>query len=357
MRLLISSLRENNPEWGAQTIRVELEVTHNFCAEQLPGVDSIHRYLKSKDFILKKAPRGVMPEAPVSKVKHSHDLWEMDAQGAEYVKGVGYIAMINIKDSKSKAYISSFPVQVKNAKTKPRIEHYLWAMRFGFEQFGLPKAIQVDRDTAFVDSKPTSPFPSLIHLYLIGLGIEIHFIKVPPPQKQAMVERSHQTMSKQALRGKTYRNWQELLTNTDRRRMIMNEHYPCRTLDKKSPLQACKQAIHSGRNYKVEQEENLLDKRLIETYLSQCIWYRKTAKNKTLSLHAKPYYVNLADSHITLKVTFDPEKEELIFCSYEGKTVQRIEVKEFAKILLKQQTTKQLMLTKKNIKCSPDFIL
>ena len=356
-RDLITKLRKRNPGWGALNIRLELEVKYKCNKEHLPSTDGIHRYLKEQGLIPERIPRSTLPESKPSKVKDFHDLWEMDAQGAEKVSDLGHIAMINIKDSKSKVYVSSFPTLVGSAKTKPKTDHYLWAMRFGFEQFGLPKAIQVDRDTAFVDSKPTSPFPSLIHLFLIGLDIDLQFIKVPPPNKQAMVERSHQTMERQVLRGKSYTCWHDLLVNTNYRRKMMNEYFPSRSLNKQAPLQAFPAAAHSNRTYRLAEEEQLLSINRIEKYLASCTWYRKTAKNKVISLHGKPYYLNQAESSVYLKIQFDPKRQKLIFRNDKELVVQEVEVKDFVRKLLKQPPVNELLKTKEKILNQSDFIL
>ena len=85
-----------------------------------------------------------------------------------------------------------------------------------------------------------------------------------------MVKRSHQTMENQVLKGKTYQNWQELFVNTNKRRRILNEKYPCRTLNKKAPLQAFPKAKHSRRYYTVKKEKAILNINYMEQYLAKC---------------------------------------------------------------------------------------
>lgn len=188
LRKQIEVLRKQNEGWGAISILVELEDAYGYCQSDLPSADSVHRYLKQCGLVKTKLPKSYLPESQSYDVEDFHDLWEMDAQGAVKVTGIGYVSMINIKDVKSKTYVNSFPVQVKCKKSQPKTVHYLWALRLGFEEFGLPKAIKVDKDSVFIDSTSQSPFPSLVHLFLVGLGIELCFIHQAPPAKQAMVE-------------------------------------------------------------------------------------------------------------------------------------------------------------------------
>lgn len=211
LRSLIHKLRKQHEGWGAITLLLELEVVYGYAPCDLPSEAVVNRYLKEQGLIAIKTPVGSMPSGKSKgRAKKSHGLWEMDAQGTIKVKGLGYISMINIKDSQSKLYCMSFPVQVKGKMSQPKTVHYYWALRLAFEEFGLPKAIQVDKDSVFIDNTSKSPFPSKLHLFLIGLGIELCFIQVAPPAKQAMVERSHQTVDKQVTKGQTYKTWYTL---------------------------------------------------------------------------------------------------------------------------------------------------
>ena len=180
-------------------ILVELEEKHKFHKKDLPSIDAINRFLKQEGLVKERIPSGQIPIEKCNAVKRFHDLWEMDAQGAVAVCGLGYVSMINIKDFKSKVHCVAFPVHVKGIKSQPKTLSYLWSLRLAFEERGLPRAIQVDKDSVFIDNTSKSPFPSRVHLFLIALGIKLCFIQLPPPQKQAMVERSHQTMNRHAM--------------------------------------------------------------------------------------------------------------------------------------------------------------
>lgn len=323
----------------------------------MPSADAVYRYLKSCNLIAAKIPKNNLPQIESPKVKDFHDLWEMDAQGAEHVKGIGFISMINIKDAKSKAYVCSFPVHVKSTKGKPKTVHYLWALRLGFEEFGLPKTIQVDKDSVFIDNKSKSAFPSQLHLFLIGLGIELSFIDVSPPQKQGMVERSHQTLDKQALQGKTYENWQALFVNINKRRKILNEHYPSRALGKKAPLVAFPKATHSGRPYLSETENDLLKIQSIEKYLTKCKWYRKVSANKTISLHGKIYYLKNAGVSTHVQIRFYQKDKKLIFRNDKELVLREILIVDFVKNLLQKSSINQLVKVKNKIFKHKEFPL
>ena len=343
---MIHTLRDTRGGWGAITILIELE-DYGYSKSELPGVDAVNRYLKESGFIKKRERPNPMPRAECKKAKHPHDLWEMDAQGANKVKGIGAVSMINIKDQKSKIHCMAFPVHVKTKMTQPKTDSYLWAMRLAFEQWGMPKAIQVDKDSVFIDNRSKSPFPSKVHLFLIGLGIKLCFIDVPPPAKQSMVERSHQTMDRQVMMGQEHETWQKLFRFTNKRRKKVNEKLPNRMLDKKPPLIAFPQAKHSGRHYSVDTEQQLIDMKLIYKYLSKCCWFRKVSDAKTVSLDSKIYYLKNAEPGSQVQIKFCNRRKKLIFQNGKEHLVAIHPIKDFSIHYVMNATSERLISMKK----------
>lgn len=354
LRTLIYKLREQHGGWGAISILLELQEEYGYSLSSLPSKDGVNRYLKQKGFISLKIRASSLPsnDCPISRF---HDLWELDAQGTIFVKGIGYHSMINIKDSKSKAYCMSFPVSTKGRMSQPTTSSYFWALRLAFEEFGLPQSIQVDRDSVFIDSRSKSPFPSQIHLYLIGLGIEFCFINVAPPLKQSMVERSHQTIDGQVTKGQEYKTWQDLFRNTNKRRKVLNEKYPSRSLGGKAPLTAFPKAKHSGRFYSIEKEEELIELHRIYKYLSECCWYRKVSDVKTISLNAKIYYLKHAEAKTQIQINFCNRSKKLIFRNAKEQLIAKLPMKDFSKEKIMGLTTNKIVAMKKKLFRSKDF--
>jgi len=347
---LIKDLRKNHEGWGAISILVELELEYGYSKSALPSIDSVNRYLKQNGFIKTKEPKGRIPLDKCDKTaKKFHDLWEMDAQGTITVQGIGYQSMINIKDQKSKIHCMAFPVEVKTQMSQPSSIHYFWALRLAFQQWGLPKAIQVDNDSVFTDNTSNSPFPSQLHLWLIGLGIRLCFIDVPPPQKQAMVERSHQTMERQVARGQKHDNWKTFFAFCNKRRKRLNESLPNRLLNKKAPLQAFAKAKHSGQSYKVSQELTLIDMKRVYKFLSQCIWYRRISSSKTISLSGKIYFLNKAIPKTSIQITFCSKSKNLIFRDAKELVVAKLPIKGFSIETLMNGTQREIISMHKKI--------
>ena len=353
----IGEIRGKKSGWGAISIRIELMNNYGYTADSLPSISGINRYLKSAGFIASRQPPGGMPTPTLPSTSQVHELWEVDAQGAVKVAGIGYQSMINMKDSLSRKYCMSFPVSVKNGKTQPRTLHYQWAFRLAFMESGRPHNVQVDKDSVFIENTSKSPFPSKLYLWLLALGVHMHFIKVSPPRKQAMVERSHQTLQKQVLDGQQYDNWQQLHQCCIERRKVLNEQFPCRTLGKKAPLQAFPEAEHSGRPYSIKTEAQLMDMNRVYDYLAQGKWYRKVAKNKTISLGGHVYYIKAATPLTTICITFCAKNKQLVFHQVQDKQIQIgcVNIKELSKQDLMGNDANNLMKMHKKIVQSKSF--
>src|SRR6266571_6238973 len=86
----------------------------------------------------------------------------------------------------------------------------------------------------------------------------------------------YQTMTAQALLGQTYPSPADLWAGLDERREVLNQYLPSRALSHKAPLEAYPQAIHSGRMYRPEWEEDLLCLEHVWSYLQQGRWFRSS---------------------------------------------------------------------------------
>lgn len=357
LRNAIKTLRGENPGWGAISILVELE-EEGYFKPDLPCADSVHRFLKEEGFILRHEPIEKLPVNVCKKPKEVHEIWEMDAKGAMEVSGIGHQSLIDIKDSHSKKYCMTFPVSVTNYNTQPSLIHYQWALRLAFIESGLPKVVQVDKDSVFIENSGKSPFPSRFHLWLLALDIELCFIDRPPPAQNNIIERSHRTMNNQAIKGKYYESWGAFFKNCNTRRKRLNEKYPSRSLDKQAPLQAFPQSIHSGRPYAIEQEQGqLLSLERIYTFLAQGKWHRKVSSTKGIALGGKRYHIKNATPKSMVNITFCKQTEQLVFRDVNELVLVSLPIKGISKGELIGGDTKSLLSMKKQLFKSRDFPL
>jgi hypothetical protein len=234
-----------------------------------------------------------------------HDEWELDAQGPVMVENLGKVCLVNIIDTTSRFKVESYPCI---GTTNPALETYQLVLRRAFLTRGLPRRLSFDRGTVFFDNTTTSPFPTRLHLWLLGLGVEVGFTRVRRPTDHAQVERVHQTMTLQALLGQSWPDPVALWAGLDARRTMLNEHIPCRTLGGRAPLQAYPEARHTGRFYRPEWEMEMLDLDRVYRYLATCRWFGRVAQNGSVALGGTYYYINPKYGGRAIEVTFDAER-------------------------------------------------
>jgi len=168
---------------------------------------------------------------------------------------VGTVSVINVVDVVSRVKVESYP---DVGRAQPTMADYQLTLRRAFTNFGLPERITFDHGTSFIDHTSASPFPTLLHLGLIALGIVVLFIRKRRPTDHALVERTHQTVAAQALVGQTYADEDALGAGLDARREVLNTTLPTRALGQ-PPLVAYPAAAHSGRAYRPAWAGELLD--------------------------------------------------------------------------------------------------
>ena len=312
----IRRIREAHPGWGADSIMASLIWDEGWTLAELPSRSSIAAFLKQSGLTKRYGYRAPLPEPEQQAVTRPHQEWELDAMGDHKVKGVGSISLINIVDVLSRLKVESYPCLNQRNPSTP--EYYL-TLRRAFLKFGLPERITFDHGTVFYDNTNPSPWPTKLHLWLIALGIEVSFTRKRCPTDHAQVERMHQTMDGQALKGQSWSNPDALWEGLDRRREMLNEYLPVRTLDRQAPLLIYPTARHSGRPYQPSCEMQMLGLERIYSYLASGRWFRKTNRGGDFSIGGRFYRTCWRWHSRTVELTFDAQTVSLI-CTLEGET-------------------------------------
>jgi transposase len=309
MKTAILELREKHPGWGAQTLRLEITKDDRFVSLRIPSRARIAAYLKEQKKVRKYERHQDLPEPKAQPVQRPHQEWEMDAQGVTTVTGLGKVSFINLLDVYSHVSIDSHACP---HASHPKSQAYQRVLRRAFIRYGLPEQISLDHDSAFYDNKSASPFPSRIHLWLIGLGVQVRFIRKRPPLEHSQIERHHQTIAGQAFEGQTFVDVTALQCSLQARLLFLNLEYPTRALDGQPPLQAFPQARHSGRLYSPDTEEQMLDMQRIYDYLQCGRWFRQVSSVGIFSLGGYGYNVTTHFAEQTVEITFDGTARQLI---------------------------------------------
>lgn len=307
--------RSEHPGWGPDTLRAELERHAAFTGQKLPGTAAISRFLQAQGFPKPREKHRQLSDSNRQPSGQAHDVWEMDARGYQYIPDVGMISLINLNDHFSHVRLLSYPCLLGEKRVCRHADtaDYQVALRLAFNTWGLPATLQVDHESVFYDNKSKSPFPTVLHLWLRALGVQLTFGRMRRPTDQAMTERSHQLWAGQVLEGQRFADWQTLYHALQSRRDFLNKHLPCASLNRQPPLDAYPQAIHSGRLYRPECEVDRLDLQLVYDYLATGQWFRRVGANGTVSLGGNVYYVGTKWKQHQLEIHFDAVKQ-LFLC-------------------------------------------
>ena len=313
--------RPANEGWGALTIQVELAHERNLKGKKLPSRSTIAHYLKSKGKTRGYKKHLDLPASPFYPPEFAHDLWQMDAEGNKQVRSLGTVCMLNLKDSFSKTYVFTLPLIFEKTCNHPQKEHYQTLLRLAFLEFGMNRRLQIDHESVFFDNHSASPFPTEFHLWLIGLDIEVCFTPKGNPQKQGMVERSHQTMHLQVTAGQTFDNYHQIFERCEQRRHRLNHDIPSRSTRNLPPLVAFPEATKSKRLYELGHEADIFDEKRIQKFLSKGKWFRTVSKDRTVSLGGNVYYLPKAKPKTELEIKFNPYRNTFLFFDADQKFV------------------------------------
>jgi hypothetical protein len=123
-------------------------------------------------------------------------------------------------------------------------------------------------------------------------------------------------MTNQAVVGQSWPNQRMLWARLDERRAVLNRCLPIRALHHQAPLQAYPEAVFSGRAYRPEWEEGLLDLDHVYQYLAQGCWFRVN-NHGTVHLGTYEYRFGYRYRGQTMEITFDPISVAFV-CQPEG---------------------------------------
>jgi transposase len=301
----IRQMRQSHPGWGPDTILTELEQDPYWKSQPLASRSRIAAFLKAEELTRPYQRHVELPQPTPQEATHPHQEWEMDAQGAIAVTGLGSVSLINVIDVASRLKVESCP---RLNRPKPARADYLVTLRRAFINYGLPQRLSLDHDTVFFDNTSPSPFPTRLHLWLIGLDIDLIFTRKGRPTDHAQVERNHQTIEAQAITGQSWFSQSALWQGLDQRRAVLNHYLPIRALNGQAPLEAFPQAAHSGRPYRPQWEQDLLSLDRVYHYLAQGRWFRRIRANGHFGLGGHTYYVGHKWAKRAAEITFDPDQ-------------------------------------------------
>lgn len=205
------------------------------------------------------------------------------------------------------------------------------AMAQWFEQWGRPQQIQFDHGPPWYSTK--GRMPTLMELWLVGLGIEVVWSRPRRPQDNGKVERSHRTT--QSWSAPLYcRNLEQLQHSLDEATQVQWRHYPDRT--GLTRLQRHPQLLDCPRPFPIGQEDALWSLHLVHQHLAAQQWQRRVGKNGQISLYNHYYRIDRALAGQILWVRFEPATSEWVCSNEAGQEVQRCKSLEISSQVIRQ---------------------
>jgi transposase InsO family protein len=189
-------------------------------------------------------------------------------------------------------------------------------LRRAFARWGRPATIRVDNGGPWGSA---GDWPPDLALWLIGLGITVHWNDPYRPQQNGIVERSQGTGRRWAEPGQcaTVAELQRRLHQAD---VIQREAYP--SIDGQSRAAAFPGLRHSGRPYQPAWERRHWDHRRVLEHLAGYVVPRRVDKNGDVSLYHRPHYVGSMHRGKALYVMVDPQRVEWVFVDRDGRQLR-----------------------------------
>jgi hypothetical protein len=194
-----------------------------------------------------------------------------------------------------------------------------------FQRWGLPAHIQVDNGQPWGLNKGLPPDLSL---WLIGLGIQMHWIPPGQPQKNGTCERGNGVMQ-QWTNPSSCRTRSELRSRLEREGLVQRERYPA--VAGMSRMAAYPGLRHSGRPYDLGQEAGLWDLARVDRVLCSTVYYRRANARGAIWLYGWERRLGRAHRGKEVCVKFDPGPRHWVVSDHQGQELKRLQVEELSR--------------------------
>lgn len=315
-------MKRKHPGWGAEYVLKKLRETPGLEGKKLPGETTIWRYWRSfgERMFRKRDPS----KSEIKPSEIPHGVWQMDAKESMHIPGVGLVSFNQARDEYGRVTVMHrVHAEPERARQLARLtsETAFRDCRIAFTEWGMPEAIQTDRDTIYVDSGK-SPFPNRIVLWWVGLGIEHRLIPRRTPKRNGTVERSHRTLKERTLENQEFESAEELQRRVDADWHELNHECPSRAkgCNGKPPLVAHPELLTTKRPYRPEWELDLFDLKRVDEYLAEFTWTRTCTSTGQTRMRKERYSLGAVWAHQDVSVTYDPEHRQFVFTQIRSNT-------------------------------------
>ena len=221
------ALRKAHPSWGARKL-LDL-MHHRNPSRRLPSPSTACRILLREGLARSRRRfRRAHPGCPRTSPQGPNDIWAADYKGQFRLRNGTYCFPLTVSDLASRYLLG--------VDAHPAISLELSQKHFArlFQEFGLPNRIRTDNGVPFASSALARL--SALSVWFIKLGIYPELIEPGCPQQNAVHERMHRTLKREATipPGSTLSAQQRKF---DAFRREFNELRPHESLDMQRPAQ------------------------------------------------------------------------------------------------------------------------
>jgi hypothetical protein len=250
-----------------------------------------------------------------------HQVWQLDSQEKLLLRNEQIATICSIREPLGAAMLASQAFEVKTAKHWRKLTwtEVRQVLRQAFGEWQtLPDAVQTDNELALAGG-PNDPYPGLLSLWLVGLGIEHRFIRPGCPTDQAQIERNHRILDSWTFSEQARTDLDHLQRALDRERTLYNHHFPSQASDcaGRPPLLAHPELLTPRRPYQPEQELSYFELQRVYDYLATFTFCRKVSASAQVSLGRQIYLLGkkqvTALKLDTVLVRFDPDPIQWVF--------------------------------------------
>jgi hypothetical protein len=200
----------------------------------------------------------------------------------------------------------------------------------------MPQRLRVDNGTPWGS---WSDLPTDLSLWLIGLGVDMHWNHPNRPQENGIIERSQGT-GKRWAEPHACDTVQQLQHHFDAMDRIQREVYAER--GKPTRLQAHPGLSQVQRPYRRAGEKTAWKLQRVLDHLAGYAVTRRVGPHGHVSIYNRNYYVGVIHSRRTVQIMFDPDTLHWLVVTDNGQLLNRLPVKEIS-----MKAIRTLAVTKK----------
>jgi hypothetical protein len=190
-------------------------------------------------------------------------------------------------------------------------------LRTAFVRWGLPGRFRVDNGWPWGSR---GEFPTDLALWLIGLGVAMHWNHPRRPQENGVVEHSQGT-SNRWCEPWTCESLADLQARLERMDRLYREVYPYQK--RRSRIEVFPSLVHSGRPYDRASETKLWEWSRVAEHLASIVALRRVDQTGRVSLYRRGQYVGRLHQGKDVYVMYNPDLNEWVFADREGRELHR----------------------------------